>query len=1024
MIKTKLLLLFLLSGGLSYAQTAANNVSVSASTQVQEKRTVKGKITSELDGTPIVGATVELKGTPQGVVSDADGNYAIEVNKKEDVLVFSFVGYQPREVLVENLAVIDIKMISDKGVLNEVVVVGSGRQKKISVTGAISSVKGSELKTSTSSLTNALAGRLSGLIANSSSGQPGSGSSFYIRGISTFGGRTEPLIMLDDVEISAGDLNNIPAETIESFSLLKDASATAIYGARGANGVMLITTKRGTENTKARINVTAENMLSTPMNFPKFVDGATWMELYNQAQSMRLSSMPPVYTPEMIEATRNKVNPYVFPDVDWSGLMFKDNAMSQRINANLSGGGSKVTYYMSLNANHAAGLINSPKVHSWDNNINNMIYNFQNNISYKVSPSTKIDLNMNAQITNNKGPNYSTTDLFNMALSIDPVSFPAYFPAQEGDTHIRYGNGQRVVTNPYAYMVSSFKQTDANTLNTSLRINQELDALTKGLSLNALVNFKNWSSTSYNRTINPYYYAVKEGSYNPADNTYELGLVNTNGTDYISQSDISRAGDRTIMMQYQLNYNRRFGLNNLGGMLMYMQRDYKSGVLPNRNQGVSGRFTYDYDYRYLAELNFGYNGTERLPKGSRFEFFPAISLGWNISEEEFFKPLAAKINNLKIRGSYGLVGSDQFNGNAPHFLYLEQVNLSGIGFTAGDDWFGRSGPSVSAYQVLGPRWERSKKMNLGLDLTLFDYWNITTDYFQESRSEILMQRASWPMQMGFGSYSPWNNIGEVDNKGFEFSSNYKKIFNENFTADIRANFTYAMNKYVNIDEPQYNYPWESRTGTPLGATWGYVSEGLFQSQEEIDSHAQQSLGSIPLPGDVKYRDLNGDNKIDAQDQTMISELGYNPRIQYGFGINLQYKKFDFGIFLNGSAMRKIMVGDIHPFMRDPIRTDRGIFQFIADDYWTPENPNAAYPRLGLLAEDVKNNHPASTYWLRNGDFLRLKTLELGYSFKYGRIFVNGDNVALFSSFKEWDPELNWNTYPLQRTVMVGVQLGL
>lgn len=999
------------------------------------KRIITGTVTSEVDDAPVIGAAVTIKGTTIGTIVNEKGQYSIQVNSGSDILEFSMLGYEKRSVPVEDLGVINVKLRSSNVMVDEMVIVGSGTQRKVSVTGAITTATGAELKTSTPSLTNALAGRLAGIIATTNSGEPGTGSSFYIRGISTFGGRSEPLIMLDDVEISSGDLNNLPSEIISSFSILKDASATAIYGSRGANGVMLITTKRGEENAKARIGVTIENTINKPMNFPEFADGATWMEMYNTALMTRSPQSTPFYGDEIISATRNKTNPYVFPDVDWADLMFKKLSFNQRANVNISGGGSKVTYYMSMNVNHDTGLLNSPKIYSWSNNIDRYLYNFQNNISYKVTSTTKIDLNMNAQIQNRTAPNYKTQDLFNLALTTDPIMFPPYFPAQEGDQHVRFGSairsGSSIRTNPYAYMVGSFAQQDANTLNTSLKVNQQLDFITKGLSIFGHANFKNWSSTSYNRTVSPYLYNVKDGSYDPVNNTYELTLLKE-GTDYISQSDISRSGDRTIMLQAQLNYQRHFGKNNVSGMLMYMQRDYKSSVLPNRNQGISGRFTYDYSTRYLVEFNFGYNGSERLPKESRFKFFPAVSAGWVTSNEPFFQRVVNEkfIQHMKIRGSIGLVGSDQFNGNAAHFLYLSQAKLNATSVSMGDDWITKTGPWSTVYPVTNPRWEKSLKMDIGMDVMMFNSLNICIDFFSEKRTDILMQRASWPLQLGYGyynnnnyqAYMPWSNIGAVDNKGFEFSANYKKDLSKDLILDLRANFTYTQNKYVNMDEPIFNYPWEMHTGTPLASQWGYIAEGLFQSQEEIDRSPMQNLGSTPMVGDIKYRDLNGDNKIDESDKAMISEYGNTPRIQFGFGANLTYKMFDFGIFLNGSAMRTIMVGDIHPYLQDPIRSHRNVFQFIADDFWSEKNPNAKYPRLGLTEADVKNNHVPSTFWMRNGNFLRLKTLELGYSFKAGRVFVNADNVAVFSPFKLWDPELSWNSYPLQRTISLGAQL--
>lgn len=489
------------------ATPASNDSEGIMASQQQKGRTVTGTITDAADGSPLIGVNIKLKGTITGVISDIDGNYSIHVNSSKDVLVLSYIGYKTREIPVEDLGVINITMHSDNEVLDEVVIIGSGTQKKVSVTGAITTVKGAALKAPSSSLTSSLAGQLAGVVVNTISGEPGSTSDFYIRGVSTFGGRSTPLILLDDVEISTNDLNNIPAETIESFSILKDASATAIYGARGANGVMLITTKSGIENSKTKINVTFENSFQSPMNFPEFVDGATWMELYNEALTARGGQAR--YQPEQIENTRNQTNPYLYPDVDWRDLIFKDMTMSQRANVNIQGGGSKVNYYLSLNVNHDSGLLDSPKFYSFDNNINNMAYNFQSNVEVKVTPTTKIKLNMNAQIRNKKGPNYGTSDLFAMTLYTNPVYFPATLPMQPGDEHIRFGNarleGNTLRTNPYAYMSTSFKQTDLNTLNTSVRINQDLKCITKGLSANALINFKSYSEQSFNRSIDPYF---------------------------------------------------------------------------------------------------------------------------------------------------------------------------------------------------------------------------------------------------------------------------------------------------------------------------------------------------------------------------------------------------------------------------------------------------------------------------------------------------------------------------------------
>ena len=1005
------------------------NKEEAAQQQPKKKRTVTGTVVDAENGDPVIGATVVVKGQKDGVITDLDGNFTIAISGSKAQLEFSYIGYRKKTVDVGDLGVINVKMESDNQLLSEVVVVGAGTQKKVSVTGSITSVKGLELKAPSSSLTTSFAGKLAGVISMTSTGEPGAASEFYIRGVSTFGGRATPLILLDDVEISTADLNNIPAETIESFSILKDASATAIYGARGANGVMLITTKTGKENEKTRINVTVENSFNKPMNFPNFVNGATWMEMYNEAQLTRNPGATPKYSQLDIDNTRNQVNPYIYPDVQWKDVIFKNMNMNQRANVNISGGGSKASYYMSLQANHDTGLLDTKKVYSYNNNINNWGYNFQNNISYKITSTTKIDLHMNAQIRNKKGPNYSTSDLFAQMLYCNPINFPVTFPAQPGDTHIRFGNaiwtGSSVRTNPYAYMLSSFKEYNENTLNTSLKINQKLDFVTKGLSVQAMVNWKNWASSSYNRTIEPYYYGIKGGSYNPSNPTdYEIERLGTSGTDYLKTSDISKASDQTFYLDARVNYDRQFNLHHVTGMLMYMQREYRSSVLPERNQGFSGRFTYDYGQRYLVELNFGYNGTERLAKKERFEFFPAVSLGWVISNEKFFEPITKYIDNLKIRGSYGLVGSDEtgLSAGAQHFLYIDQVSLNNIGFTTGVDMnYTLYGPLVTNYAVVNGGWERVKKLDIGIDLELFRQLTITADYFNEKRYNILLHREAWPESLGYYTAKPWSNKGKVDNWGIELSVNWRKEFTKDLYVDFRGNFTYTENKYVNLDEPVYPYVWKTSTGKPLSRTTGYIAQGLFSSQEEIDNSPTQNLGSTVKPGDIKYRDVNGDGKIDGSDQVMISPYGTTPRIQYGLGMNVTYKKFDFGVFFNGSAKRTIMISGISPFGQ----SDYNVMQFIADDYWSESNPNpnAKYPRLGLTSSQTANNTVASTYWMRNGNFIRFKTLELGYKFKYGRVYLNGDNIAVFSPFKLWDPELSWNAYPLQRTFNIGVQLN-
>lgn len=1037
------LMLFFLFGPLGVMASVNQNVIlrevVKKNVQQQDlvERVITGVVSDANTGETIIGANVVIKGTALGTATDVNGHYSLKVRSSQDILVVSFVGYKTQEIEVGDLGVINVKLLSEDEKLNEVVVVGAGVQKKVSVTGAISTLKGDDLRVPSTSLTSALAGRLAGVVSSTSSGEPGTVSDFYIRGIGTFGGRATPLIILDGVEISTADLNYLPAESIESFSILKDASATAIYGARGANGVMIVTTKSGMVNEKTKINVTLENSFNVAMRFPEFVDGATWMEMYNEAQTTRDHSLSPKYDATTIKNTRNGVNPLIYPDVDWKSVMFNNMALSQRANVNVQGGGNKATYYMSLQFNHDGGLLNTDKLYSWNNNINILSYTFQNNINYNVTKTTKLGLRMNAQLRSWKGPNKSSSELFGNTVLANPVAFPVTFPAQEGDRHVRFGNAIRsqeyVYVNPYAEMVTTYKQSFENTINVSLTLDQDLDFITKGLKINGLVNFKNWSENHFSRTIAPYYYRVVGGSYDEETGAYELENIGPDGADYISESEISKSGDRTYMLQFRLDYARTIDKHNVSGMLLYQQREYQTDVLPNRNQTFSGRATYDYDHRYLLEFNFGYNGTERLAKHDRFEFFPAVSLGWVISNEQFFQKYTNIFSNLKLRGSYGLVGSDETGllAGAHHFLYIDDITLNNISFTTGVDMNTTySGPIVNNYGVQNAGWERVKKLNIGLDLELFGKLSITADYFKDKRYNILLHREAWPESLGYYTAKPWSNVGKVDNWGFDMSMNFTQNLTENLMLEMRGTVTYNQNKYVNLDEPVYPHSWQTSTGKPLSYTLGYIADGLFASQEEINNHAEQQLGSTPMVGDIKYRDINGDGVINSYDQVMISKYGTQPRIQYGFGATVLYKKFDFGVFFTGSGMRRIMMPQadngsttrsVHPFGQD----DRNILQFIADSYWTESNPDpdAAYPRLGLQSSDIANNTQNSTYWMRNGSFLRFKNFEVGYKIPFGRVYVSGNNLATFSKFKEWDPETAWNAYPMQRTFNVGLQLN-
>lgn len=1000
--------------------------------QQKKTRSVVGLIVDDNDDLPAIGANIMVKETKTGVISDADGRFVVDIPMKGATLVISYIGYVTQEIKITDQGMINVRLKSDTEVLSEVVVVGAGTQKKVSVTGSISAVNGAELQVPSSSLTSNFAGKLAGVISRVSSGEPGKTSDFYIRGKSTFGGVNTPLIILDGVEISSGDLDRIPAETIESFSVLKDASATAIYGARGANGVMVITTKSGEENTATKINVTVENSFVRPVKMTEWVDGARWMELYNEANIARGGQE--YYSATDIEMTRSGKAPYRYPSVDWYDLMFKDMNMNQRANVNISGGGTRATYYMSVQANHDTGILDIPSTYSFDNNINRWNYNLQANVGYKLTSTTKLDLRINTQLGTNKGPNESTAEFFQAAYDTNPIDFPAVFPAQEGDDHIRFGNkilsGTKLYGNPYARMLSSFKQEDYSTINASFSVDQKLDFITKGLKIKALANLKSRSQTGRTLSLSPYYYAMDTDSWTQGEDgveNYTMSQIHT-GEEFVKMENIDASMDRTIYIDARLDYNRMFAeKHNVTGMLMYMQREVVKGsdALPRRYQGLSGRATYDYGHRYLFEFNFGYNGTERL-KDNRFEFFPAASVGWVVSEENFWEPVKKYVNFLKLRGSYGAVGSSDMAGT--HFLFYEDIALdSGGGFYWGDQFVDtyRRGPGWRTFAVQDACWERVYKLDIGADVELFDQFKVAFDYFREDRKNILMKRASWPKLLGYDEATPWSNVGRVINEGFDLSVNWKKEVVKDLWADLRFNMTYNKNWYEYKDEPDYPYVWKTETGKPLDRQVGYICDGFFQSQEEIDHAPTQPYGNSTLKiGDLKYRDVNGDGVITSDDQVMISPYGRDPRLQWGLGLNLVYKKWDLGLFFNGSGKRSFQIAGMKPFASQNDNGPRNILKIISDSYYSiyePDNFNVKYPLLAVSDIDAKHNMENSTFWLRDGKFVRFKTLEVGYSFKHCRVYFSGDNLAVWGPFKGWDPELNWDSYPLSQTFNIGAQ---
>lgn len=993
-------------------------------------------------GETIIGANVLIKGTTTGTSTDVNGKFSINVPSKNARLVVSYIGYISQEIILDGGNDIVVTLTPDTEVLSEVVVVGFGKQKKESVVGAIQTVKASELRVPGSSLSNSFAGRIAGMISVQRSGEPGAdGSNFWIRGIATFAGATDPLIFVDNVEVSMKDMNALAPEVIEGFSVLKDATATALYGARGANGVILITTRQGSNMEKARINIRVENSFTQPTKIVKIADGVDYMIARNNAVLNRTPDAKPYYTQEEIDNTRNNVNPYIYPNVDWQDYLFKDFASTQTANLNVTGGGSKVVYFMSATINNDTGMLKKAKENSFNNNINQLKISLQGNIGAELTKTTKATLRINTNIVNYTGSAVSTGDIYRGIFEAPGVMFQPTLPAQNNEDHILFGNknGGPVAgryLNPYASMVSGYSNRSESTVTASFELEQDLKFITPGLRATGIISFKNWSKTNIVRDFTPFYYGITDFEKDPEGNyTYNYEAI-SKGTTSLATSTTNE-GDRLTNLQFSLDYSRRFGKHDVGGLIVYMQRDYNLNspgnfyeTLPERNQGFAGRVTYGYDYRYLIEANFGYNGSETFEEGKRFGFFPSVAIGYNISNEEFFEPLIDVVSNLKLRASWGKVGNSALTGGSHReqlnnrFPYLTFVNLAGGGYTFGQNWqTTQSGAIITRYGAAGTSWETGTKNNIGFDLGLFNNAvNITADFFRETRDNIFMRRVVIPAESGItGNLRPFANLGKMKNKGVDISLDVNKVINKDFIIGVKGSFTYAKNIVVNRDEPEYDFDYLYDAGKPHNRYRGLVAIGLFESQEDIDNSPVQTFSPNLKPGDIKYEDLNGDGKIDDLDR---KQLGHPtvPQIVYGFGASAQYKNFDFSFFFQGVAQTSLMMEGFHPFTSDQTT----LLDFIAKDYWTEENPNpnAKYPRL-ISNLDDHNNFRRSTFWLRDGSFLRLKNVEIGYSYKMARIYLAGQNLLTFAPFKHWDPELGGGrglSYPNLRMASVGVQL--
>lgn len=1003
---------------------------------------IRGKVIEAETNEPLPGVSILIENSTRGVTTDLDGTFEIRATPT-DRLVFSFLGMESQTIEVGTQTYIEIAMRPAVSELEEVTVVAFGKQKKESVIGSITTVNPKELKTPSSNLTTALAGNMAGVIAYQRSGEPGQDNAdFFVRGITTFGTNTNPLILIDGVELSSADLARLRPDDIQSFSVLKDATATALYGARGANGVILVTTKQGVEG-PAKISFRFENSVSAPTQNIDLADPITYMKMHNEAVLTRDPLGVIEYSQEKIEMTEAGKYPLIYPANDWKKMLFKDYTMNQRFNLNVSGGGGVARYYVAGSFYRDNGILNVDKRNNFNNNIVIDNYDLRSNVNIDISKITELIVRLSANFEDYKGPLQGGAEMYNLMVHSNPVLFPPFYPAADDfkfAKHILFGNYKNSKINPYAEMVRGYKEKSRSQILAQLELNQKLDFITEGLSARGMLNVGRLSQFGVNRSYNPFYYEIS--TYNRLTGDYKLFETNV-GTEYLGYYELNedRKQSSSFYFEGALNYDRDFDKHHVSSLLIFQARETLNAnegslqlSLPSRNIGLSGRATYSYDNRYFSEFNFGYNGSERFDKAHRFGFFPSAGVAWLISNEDFWENMKPVVNNLKLRYSYGLIGNDQIGSAYDRFFYLSELNMDDGGRAAvfGTEYSTRyNGITINRYANPSITWEKSYKQNYALELGLWNELSLIAEYFTEKRTNILMDRSSIPSTMGLTA-TPRANVGEASGKGVDLTLEYQKIWNPDFWSSARGNFTYATSRFDVYEEPEYDEPWRSRVGMSLNQATGYIAERLFVDDEEAASSPPQYIGTSPYGGgDIKYLDVNRDGKITEADMVPIGHPTV-PEIVYGFGISTGYKGFDFSMFFQGAARQSFWIdaAGTAPFV-----DDAQILQEYADSYWSEENQNvyALWPRLSTTLNS--NNVARSTWFMRNGSFLRLKQMEFGYTIpkrvtdKIGmntlRFYVSGTNLLQFSKFKMWDVEMAGNGlgYPIQRVVNFGLNLS-
>ena len=1023
-----------------------------------EERTITGLLT-ESTGDPIIGATVKITGRQGGVVTDLDGRYTIKV-KDGDELVFTYIGFETeRRKVKKGQTSINIQMQQASSSLEDVVVVGYGQQKKESVVSSVSMISGDDLHVSSRSLNNSLAGKVSGLLAVQRSGEPGwDDAKFWIRGVSSYAGGTDPLVIVDGVPRK---MNDIDVEEIESFSVLKDAAATAVYGAEGANGVVLITSKRG-KSQKTVINMSAEYGVSTPMRVPKLLDSYNYLSLFNEASwndkgNPTFGFVSPV-SDETLELYRLGIDPDLYPSTDWMSML-RDNTHNQRYTINFRGGSDKVRFFVSGAYYTEDGIYNKNKDAVFDSNVKFDRYNLRSNVDFDLSRTTRMSVDMSGQYINRVAPNKTASAIFN-GMTLTPVHLiPMIYSDGTAAEHPDSDNsGLR--QNPYNFLYFSGYSKSWNVLfQTKVTLEQKLDFITKGLSVKGTVSFDGKSGQYINRTMSPNsYYATGR------DADGNLVFIQRNAGSALSNpTAASDGGEKKIYLEAALNYKRTFTeKHDVTGLLLYNQKETQkqntSGLdlLPYRKQSVVARGAYSYDSRYTIEGSFGMTGSENFSKGHRWGIFPAVGAAWFVSHEKFWQPIQRVVNKFKLRASWGITGNDDIGSG--RFPYLENMNQSAGGMNLGissvsngnnQNWMGGLAEAQAAAIAL--QWEKERKADVGFDLGL---WNgridLSLDYFDNRRTDILLTRGTIPSMTGLRQ-GPTQNYGVVSNKGIDGNITFKEhVGKVNMT--LRGNFTYTKNKIVECDEIPHIYSWQDYTGCSIGTPYIYVADGLYTPDDfniTVDPATGAQFytlkagmpdpGADVKPGDIKYKDLNNDGVINDYDQTYRSGINsQNPKIVYGIALDVDYKGWFGGVFFQGVGGCSVnLMSKASNFMPFNQGKDASSARTEALSRWTasdPYNQNVLYPRMH--SSEFSYNTKPSTWWYRSASFLRFKNVEFGYQFKRNqlkslglqnlRIYAQGTNLITWDHVKYGDPELgNANSgaqYPMSRSWKFGLEV--